>query len=232
MAAQQRQKQGQTPQLDEKALLEAYQTIARAAQQQAALFTAKGQGTVQLYGRNALSDALSQAAQAQGDALEAYGRRRTAQQQQRVSQQAVQNMQDQKQRFDRDLQSDQARQRIEFARAQAIQQAAQQQQRAEMNARQDEEALQLQNALRELQVFGRVVSARTAQTLGVPVGTLSYASEQARQKLAESNAKSSSKSSGKSSKKKKSSGKKTATPTGRLTAASELTRRYVGARYE
>ena len=137
---------------------------------------------------------------------------------------AALRMQAQGEALGRTQQQQAAQMRMDHARAQQWQAAEQQALRAQLSAQAQEDALQMRNALREIQVFGRVVSARTAQVLGVPVGTRSYASAQAMQKQAGGVRKS------------RKSGKKGASrqgeaPNGRLTAASELTVKYGGGRY-
>lgn len=219
------------PQVSAQSLALAYEMIARAAQQQfkrieAALPGAQQTETARLYGQNALMDALFEAQAAQQGAVSQWQAQAAALQQQRTSQLAALRMQAQRETLARTRQQDEAQQRIQDARAQQQQAMAQQAQRAQAGAQADAQALSLQNALREVQVFGRVVSARTAQVLGVPVGTLSYARAQTMQKQTGSGKRTG------SGKKSKGSGKRTANdPNGRLTAASELTSKYGGGRY-
>lgn len=234
MATTRRQSNQTAPQLSAQALALAYEQIARAAQQQfarigEALPGAQQAGTVQLYRQNALFSALAQARAAQADAVSQWQARSGALQQQRTAQIAALRMQAQGEALARAQQQDEAQQRIAAARAQQQQAMAQQAMAAQGSAQDEAEALALENALREVQVFGRVVSARTAQVLGVPVGTLSYASAQAAQKQAKSGSSSGRKRSGSSGSKR--SSQQGSGQGGRLTAASELTTKYQGGRY-
>lgn len=233
MATTRRQSNQTATQLSAQALALAYEQIARAAQQQfarigEALPGAQQAGTVQLYRQNALFSALAQARAAQADAVSQWQARSGALQQQRTAQIAALRMQAQGEALARAQQQDEAQQRIAAARAQQQQAMAQQAMAAQGSAQDEAEALALENALREVQVFGRVVSARTAQVLGVPVGTLSYASAQAAQKQAKSGSSGRKRSSSSGSRR---SGQQGSGQGGRLTAASELTTKYQGGRY-